>query len=94
MEDIVDFPSPVSQIPKPMKHFVLALNVYGYAVSKINIFPYHILEQQREMQRINLLLISEDVEIVSEEINGYDEELIDEILNDADCSTGPKKETK
>ena len=46
------------------------------------------------MQRINLLLISEDVEIVSEEINGYDEELKDEILNDADCSTGPKKETK
>ena len=81
LEGIVDFPSLVSQIPKLEKHFDLTINVYGYAVSKkiekINSFPYLISEQPKEMQRINLLLISEDVEIVSEEINGNDERIRD-----------------
>ena len=49
LECIVDFSTPVSQIPKVEKHFDLAINVYGYAVSKkiekINIFPYHITEK-------------------------------------------------
>ena len=99
MEGIVDFPSPVSQISKVEKHFDLAINIYDYAVSKkiekINVFPYHISEQPKEMQRINLLLISEDVEIVSEEINGNDQGIIDENYDlDADCSTRPQKETK
>ena len=49
LEGIVDFPTPVSQIPKAEKHLNLAINVYGYTVSKkiekVNIFPYHISEQ-------------------------------------------------
>ena len=71
LEGIVDFPTPVSQIPKAEKHLNLAINVYGYTVSKkiekVNIFPYHISEQPKEMQRINLLLISEDVEVEDSE---------------------------
>ena len=50
LEGIVDFPTPISQISKVEKHLDLAINVYGYTVSKklekINIFPYHISEQQ------------------------------------------------
>ena len=67
LKDIVDFPTPVSQITKVEKHFDLAINVYGYTVSKklekVDIFPYHISEQPKEKQRINLLLISKDVEV-------------------------------
>ena len=48
----------------------LAINVYGYTVSKklekINIFPYHISERPKEKERINLLLVSEDVERVND----------------------------
>ena len=97
LEGIVDFPTPVSQIPKAEKHFNLAINVYGYTVSKkiekVNIFPYHISEQPKEMQRINLLLISEDVEVEDSE----DEEgIIDDNYDpDADyLATEKKKETK
>ena len=72
LEGIVDFPTHVSQISKVEKHFDLAINVYGYAVSKkiekINIFPYYISEQPKEEPRIDLLLISEDVEIFSEDL--------------------------
>ena len=43
LEGIVDFPTPVSQIPKVEECFDLAINVYGYAVlkkvEKITIFP-------------------------------------------------------
>ena len=43
LEGIVDFPMPVSKIPTTEKHFNLAINVYGYSVSKkiekVNIFP-------------------------------------------------------
>ena len=60
----VDFPTPISQIPKVEKQNNLAINVYGYTVSKkiekTNIFPYHISNQPKEIQRINLLFISED----------------------------------
>ena len=70
LEGIVDFPTPVSQISKVEKHLDLAINVYGYTVSKklekLNIFPYHISEKPKEKERINLLLISEDVERVND----------------------------
>ena len=72
LEGIVDFPTPVSQISKVEKHFDLAINVYGYTVSKklekLNIFPYHISEKPKEKERINLLLISEDVNDKNEKI--------------------------
>ena len=64
-------------------------------MEKVNIVPYHILEQLKEMQRINLLLISEHVEIVSEDTDDDDEETRDENYDpDADYSTGLQKETK
>ena len=94
LEGIVDIPTQVSQIPKPEKDFNLAINVYGYTVSKkkekVNIFPYHISEQPKEMQRINLLLISEDVEVEDSE----DEEgIIDDNYDpDADYIATEKKE--
>ena len=34
---------------------------------RVSIFPYYISEQPKEKQRINLLLISEDVEDVNED---------------------------
>ena len=56
LECIVGFPTPVSQIPKVEKHFDLAINVYGNAVSKkiekINIFPYHISENTNRKVKI------------------------------------------
>ena len=62
--DNADFPTPISQIPKVEKQNNLAINVYGYTVSKkienANIFPYHISNQPKEIQRINLLFISEN----------------------------------
>ena len=99
LEGVVDFPTPVSKISKVEKHFNLAINVYGYAVSKkiekINIFPYHILEQPKEKQRIDLLLISEDVEIFTEDTDDDDEGILDENYDPyPDYSTGPQKETK
>ena len=95
-EGIVDFLTPVSQIPKVEKHFYLAINVYGHAVSKkiekINIFPYHISEQQKEKPRINLLLISEVIEIVRVYTNDNDEGIIHENYDpEADYSTGLQK---
>ena len=62
--DGIDFPTPISQIPRVEKKNNLAINVYGATVSSklknINVFPYHISEQPNERQRINLLLLSED----------------------------------
>ena len=91
LEGIVDFPTPVSQIPKAEKHLNLAINVYGYTVSKkiekVNIFPYHISEQPKGMQRINLLLISEDVEVEDSE----DEEGIIDDDYDADYLATEKR---
>ena len=101
LKGIVDFPTPNSQIPKVEKHFDLAIYVYGesYAVSKkiekINIFPYHISEQPKEKPIINLLLISEDVEIVTEDTYDDGEGIVDENYDpDADYSTGLQKEDK
>lgn len=68
--DGIDFPTPISQIPKVEKQNNLAINVYGYTVSnkleKVNIFPYHISNQSNGIERINLLMISEDVEVVND----------------------------
>ena len=62
----VDFPTPVSQIPKVEKQNNLAINVYGYTVSKklekLTVFPYYISDQASDMTRINLLLISDEAE--------------------------------
>ena len=62
--DGIDFPTPISQIPKTEKQNKLAINVYGATVSpklkKVNIFPYYISAQPNTMKRINLLLISDD----------------------------------
>ena len=95
----IDFPTPISQIPKVEKQNNLAINVYGYTMSKkvekITIFPYHISNQPNEMSRINLLLISEDVEVEEKE---SDEEGIIDDNYDPDAPEEPKttskKETK
>ena len=66
-------------------------------MEKVHSFPNHISEQPEEMQRINLLLISEDVdlEIVNEDIDDNDEEITDENYDPGEyCPTGPQKETK
>ena len=52
----IDFPTPISQIPKVEKQNALAINVYGYTATKrtkkINIFPYHISEQPSEVNKL------------------------------------------
>ena len=62
--DGIDFPTPISQIPKVGKQNNLAINVCGATVSpklkKVNNFPYYISARPNTMQRINLLLISDD----------------------------------
>ena len=64
-------------------------------MEKVNIFPYHISEQPKAIQRINLFLISEDVEIVSEDTDDNDEGKRDENYDlDADYSTGLQKAKK
>jgi hypothetical protein len=55
----VDFPTPISQIPKIEKQLDLAINVYGFTINKANIFPYYISSKKKE-ERINLLLIQKD----------------------------------
>ena len=64
--DGIDFPTPISQIPKIEKQNKLAINVYGATISpklkKVNIFPYYISAQPNTMKRINLLLISDDTD--------------------------------
>ena len=88
--DGIGFLAPISQIPKVEMNNNLAINVYGYTLSqkmyKVNIFQYHISEQPKEMQRTNLLLISEDVEIVSEDNDDDDEEIIDESMTQMQIS--------
>ena len=73
--DGIDFPTPISQIPRVEKKNNLAINVYGATVSpkleKINVCPYHISEQPTERQRINLLLLSEDAEDAAENQTKY-----------------------
>ena len=65
LESVVDFPTPVSQIPRAEKHLDTAINVYGYTISKklekLNFFSYYISNRPKDLERINLLLISEDV---------------------------------
>ena len=62
-------------------------------LEKVTIFPYHISEQLKEMERINLLLISEDVEFVNEDTDDSDDEVIGENY-DPDAEDEPQKETK
>ena len=55
--DGIEFPTPISQIPKLEKQNPnLAINVYGYTISskmkKINIFPYYISDQPKEKKKI------------------------------------------
>ena len=95
----IDFPTPISQIPKVEKQNNLAINVYGYTMSKklekITIFLYHISNQPNEMSRINLLLISEDVEV--EEKESDEEGIIDDNYDPhapEEPKTTSKKETK
>ena len=68
--DGIDFRAPISQLPKVEKQNNLAMKVYGYTVSKklekVNIFPYHISNLSNGIVRINLLMISEDVEVVND----------------------------
>ena len=88
----IDFPTPISQIPKVEKQNNIAINVYGYTLTKktekLTVFPYHISNQPNDKERINLLLISEDLN-VKEEIN-EEEGIIDEDYNPDE----PTKETK
>ena len=93
----IDFPTPISQISKVEKQNNIAINVYGYTITKktekLTIFPYHISNQPNDKERINLLLITEDVE-VEEEIDDSEEGIIDEDYNPDDYSDEPTKETK
>ena len=96
----IDFPTPLSQMPKlENQNSNLAINVYGYAMSskkkKIRIFPYYISGQPQKIPRVNLLLISEDVEV--DYSNGDDDGTVDEDYDPADYEDTPepkKKETK
>ena len=95
--DGIGFPTPVSQIPKVEKPNSLAINVYGHTMSKkiekVTIFHTTYLNNQKKMEIINLLLISEDVEVVNEDMDDSDdEEVIDENY-DPDAEE-PQKETK
>ena len=104
----IGFPTPLSQIPKLEKQNPdLAINVYGYALSpkkqKIRVFPYYISDRPQKIPRVNLLLISEDVEVdygndeVDETYGLDDESMVDENYDPADHEDYPepkKKETK
>ena len=106
----IDFPTPLSQIPKVEKQNDLAINVYGYAISKkvkkINIFPYYISDQPPNITQTNLLLISEDVEVDYSNDGGTteggiiiddDESMVDDSYDPDDYEDYPepkKKETK
>ena len=51
----INTPTPISQIPKLEKQNNIAINVYGYTITKtekINIFPYYISEEPNEMQEL------------------------------------------
>lgn len=76
--DGINSPTPVTQIPKVEKKNNIAINVYGYNLSKkakkLNIFPYQISERLENLNRINLLLVSENVE----DENDEDECIIDD----------------
>ena len=67
--DGINFPTPISQISKVKKQNNLAINVYGATVSaklgKVNTFPYYISNQSSEKKRINLLMLTKDVEDTS-----------------------------
>ena len=79
--------------------------MYGYAVSpkkqKIRVFPYYISDRPQKSPRVNLLLISEDVEvdysnddgIIDESYNPDDESMVDENYDPAGHKTtqSPRK---
>ena len=48
----IDFPTPISQIPKVEKQNDIAINVYGYTLTKktkkLTVFPYHISNQPND----------------------------------------------
>ena len=106
----IDLPTPLSQIPKVEKQNPdFAINVYGYSVSprkqKIRIFPYYISDRPQKIRRVNLLMISEDVEvdysnddgIIDASYNPDDESMVDENYDPAeheDEAEPKKKETK
>ena len=106
----IDFPTPLSQIPKVGKQNPdFAINVYGYSVSpkkqKIRVFPYYISDRPQKIPRVNLLMISEDVEvdysndngIIDESYDPDDENMVDENYDPAnheDEAEPKKKETK
>lgn len=61
-------------------------------MGKLNIFRYYIANQLKEVQRINLLLVSEHVD---EDIGkSSDEEVIDEKYGPDAYYSEPQKETK
>ena len=106
----IDFPTPLSQIPEVEKQnpdFVI--NVYGYSVSpkkqKIRVFPYYISDRPQKIPGVNLLMISEDVEvdysnddgIKNESYDPDDASMVDENYDPADHedeAEPKKKETK
>ena len=105
----IDFPTPLSQIPKVEKQNAdFAINVYGYSVSpkkqKIRVFPYYIFDRPQKIPRANLLMISEDVEVnysnddgITDKSYDPDESMVDENYDPADYEDYPeqkKKETK
>ena len=107
----IDFPTPLSQIPKVEKQNPdFAINVYRYSVSpkkqKIRVFPYYISDRPQKIPRVNLLMISEDVEvdysnddgIIDESYDPEDESMVDENYDPADHedheAEPKKKETK
>merc|ERR1712074_123617 len=84
----IETPTSINQISKLEKQNEgLALNVYGYTITKktekLTVFPYYISNQPNDKERINLLLITEDVE-VEEEIDDSEEGIIDEDYNPDD----------
>ena len=85
-----DFPTPISQIPKVEKQNNLAIFLWISSVKKDRKDNHlSISEQPKEMEKTNLLLISEDVEVVDGNTN---EEVIHE--NYHPDSEEPQKETK
>ena len=102
----IDFPTPLSQLPKVEKQNDLAINVYGYAVSpkkqKIRVFPYYISDRPQKIPRVNILLISEDVEvdysnddgIIDESYDPDDKSMVDENYDPADHEDYPEPKKK
>ena len=88
----IDFPTPISQIPKIEKQNPwFAINVYGCSISKkqnLTVFPYYISDRPPEIRRVNLLLL--EVEVPEDTTEGT----IDEDYNPEEYKyEQPEKET-